>query len=212
MRKGWLAFAAVGLVGLGFTAGRVMSQDMGGGEKKPEGGAGEHQPTPEEMEAWMKYMTPGPEHQQMAAAAGEWNAAVKMWMGGPTAPATESTGTAKFRMIFGGRYQIQEFNGSMMGMPFEGMSLSGFDNALKEHFGTWVDSMGTGIMLAKGKADDKGIVTCSGTMTDPRGLAYEIREVFTHKDKDTMVFEMYIKGQEYKDEFRMMEITYTRKK
>jgi hypothetical protein len=211
MRKGWMAFAAVGLVGLGFTAGQVMSQDMGGGEKKDPAGGDAGQPSPEEAAAWMKYMTPGPEHEQMAAMTGDWNASVKMWMD-PKAPATESAGTAKFRMIFGGRYQVQEFSGSMMGMPFEGFGIGGFDNALKEHFGTWCDSMGTGIMLARGKADEKGVVTCTGTMTDHVAKPYDIREVITHKDKDTMIFEMYIKGGEHKEEVRMMEITYTRKK
>jgi hypothetical protein len=206
-----MGLAAAGLVAIGFGAGTVFSQDMGG-EKKPEGGApADGQPTPEQMEAWMKYMTPGPEHAQMASMTGEWNAAVKMWMA-PDAPASESVGTAKFRMILGGRYQVQDFAGSMMGMPFEGMGLGGFDNAKKEHFGTWTDSMGTGIMLARGKADEKGVVTCTGEMTDHEGKAYSIREVITHKDKDTMIFEMYIKGGEHKDEFRMMEITYTRKK
>ena len=210
MRRAWLALAAAGLVGLGFGAGRAVSQDAGGDKKPAEGGA-QQGPSPEEMEAWMKYMTPGPEHHKLAAQEGDWNAAVKMWMQ-PGAPVTESTGSAKFRMIFGGRFQIQEFQGNMMGMPFEGMGLGGYDNAKKEHFGTWCDSMGTGIMLAKGKSDDKGVTTLTGTMSDPRGIDYTMREVVTQKDKDTIVFEMYMSGGDVKEEFRMMEITYTRKK
>ena len=212
MRRAWVILAAAGLFGLGCASGQAFSPDTGGAEEKAgEAPAAAGEPTAAEMEAWMKYMTPGPEHQQMASMTGEWNAAVKMWMA-PGAPVNESTGTAKFRMILGGRFQVQEFAGNMMGMPFEGMGIGGFDNARREHFGTWTDSMGTGIMLARGKADEKGVVTCTGEMTDHEGKAYAIREVITHKDADTMVFEMYMKGGEHKEEFRMMEITYTRKK
>jgi len=213
MRRAWMALAAAGLVGLGFGAGSVWSQDMGGeGEKKPAGEGAPAGPSPEEMEAWMKYMTPGPEHQKMASQAGEWITAGKFWMGGPAAPPTESKGAAKLSMILGGRYQVQEYKGDFMGMPFDGYGISGYDNGTREHFTVWVDSMSTGMMVCRGKADDKGVLTLRGTMTDPRGMEYEVREVFAPKDADSMHFEMYMKGQEYKDEFKMMELSYSRKK
>lgn len=34
-------------------------------------------------------------------------------------------------MIFGGRYQLSNYKGNFMGMPFEGMSIMGYDNAKK---------------------------------------------------------------------------------
>lgn len=217
MRKAWLVVAVVALVGLGLGAGRAASQDMGGEGKEVKGQEGSGGtpapgPSPEEMVAWVKYMTPGPEHEKLAGVTGEWNAAVRMWMM-PGAPVIESTGSAKFRMVFGGRYQVQEFTGTMGGMPFEGMSVVGFDNAKKEYVSTWIDSSGTGIILARGKADDKGVVTRAGKMTNPMMTAdYDTREVITLKDKDTMVFEWFMSGGSYKEEFRLMEITYTRKK
>jgi len=212
MRKAWCVFAAATLVALGFGVGRASPQDTGGEGKQGEGGATAPGPSPEEMVAWVKYMTPGPEHERMAGMAGEWNAAVKMWMM-PGAPVLESTGSAKFRMVCGGRYLVQEFSGTIGGNPFEGMSVVGFDNAKKEHFSTWIDSSGTGIILAKGKADDKGVVTRAGKMTNPMMTAdYGTREVIAQRDKDTMVFEWFMSGGNYKEEFRMLEITYTRKK
>ena len=103
MRRAWVILAAAGLFGLGCASGQAFSPDTGGAEEKAgEAPAAAGEPTAAEMEAWMKYMTPGPEHQQMASMTGEWNAAVKMWMA-PGAPVNESTGTAKFRMILGGR-------------------------------------------------------------------------------------------------------------
>ena len=210
MRRAWMAFAAVGLVGLGFTAGQVFSQDMGG-EKKPAGDAPAG-PSPEETAAWMKYMAPGEQHQKMAAQAGDWSVATKVWMAGPGTPPTESTATAKFRMILGGRFQVMDYTGDMMGMPFEGMAISGYDNATKEYCSIWVDSMGTGMYHSRGKADEKGVVHTSGKMTEPSGNQMDVREVVTHKDKDTMHFAMFSKDPKTGQESQFLDLTYTRKK
>jgi hypothetical protein len=35
-----------------------------------------------------------------------------------------------------------------MGMPFEGLGYTGYDNVKKQYFGTWIDSMSTGIMTS----------------------------------------------------------------
>src|SRR5260370_8178155 len=102
------------------------------------------------MEKYTKAATPGPEHQQMAKMAGKWKLQVVAWMA-PGAPPMKGYGTAEFRTILGGRYLEQEVHGSMGDQPFEGRGLEGFDNITKTRFGTWVDSMGTGPMVMKGK-------------------------------------------------------------
>ena len=76
---------------------------------------------------------------------GEWNEEVTMWMA-PGAPPTVSKATAKNEMIMGGRYQLSKSTGTMMGMPFEGMSTVGYDNAKKQFTSTWIDNFGTGTM------------------------------------------------------------------
>jgi len=205
-----LAVTAV-VFGLGWTAGQVFSQDGGMEGKKPEKPAPAG-PTPEEMEAWMKAATPGEPHKRMASREGTWDTTSKYWMG-PDAPPAESKGSAKFRMIFGGRYQIQEYTGDMMGMPFEGMSIGGYDNTKKKYFSTWIDSMGTGAMNSEGVADDKGVITESGVMLDPAsGKECKMRMVLTDKDKDTMYFEMFVDDGKGKGEMKCMELTYTRRK
>jgi hypothetical protein len=35
-------------------------------------------------------------------------------------------------------------------MPFEGISTLGYDNAKKTFFSTWIDNMGTGMMVMEG--------------------------------------------------------------
>jgi Protein of unknown function (DUF1579) len=46
-------------------------------------------------------------------------------------------------MILGGRYQQSTTKGSFNNMPFEGISLLGYDNAKKVFMNSWVDNMGT---------------------------------------------------------------------
>ena len=86
--------------------------------------------TEAEKNAWMTYMMPGDMHKMLEAQNGEWDAEVSMWMQ-PGAPPTKSTAMAKNEMVMGGRYQMSKTIGTMMGMPFEGMSLLGYDNMKK---------------------------------------------------------------------------------
>jgi hypothetical protein len=59
-------------------------------------------------------------------------------------------------MILGGRYQQSTTKGSFNNMPFEGISLLGYDNAKKVFMNSWVDNMGTGILQMRGTWDPAG--------------------------------------------------------
>lgn len=110
----------------------------------------------------------------------------------------------------GGRYQKSEHKGMMMGMPFEGMSLVGYDNATKKFQNIWIDNMGTGIMVMEGTWDDAAnAVNLHGTMVDPiSGKEMKVREVFKFIDDNNQLLEMYntVEGKEFKS----MEIKFTR--
>lgn len=209
--------ASLVVFGLGWTAGQVFSQDGGMGGAPPAGGKQEPKPAPqgptaEEMAAWEKAMTPGEQHKKMAAREGTWDTTGKFWMA-PDAPPTESKGVAKFKMVLGGRYEMQEYNGEMMGAPFQGIGIAGYDNVKKKHFSTWIDSMGTGMMVLEGTADEKGVVTIAGTMVDPAtGKDCKVRMVTAEKDKDSIQFEMFVDDGKGKGEAKCMELNYTRRK
>lgn len=165
-----------------------------------------------EMKAWMDYMTPGDFHKEMAKWDGEWKEDITMWMA-PGAPAQKNTASCVNKMILGGRYQSATHTGSFNGMPFEGISTTGYDNAKKIFVSTWVDNMGTGIMVLEGTWDEKSkSLNLKGKQTDPgTGKPMDIREVFTVIDDNTQKMEMFMTpngGQEYKS----MEIVFTRKK
>lgn len=167
--------------------------------------------TQEEMKAWTDYKTPGDVHKMIAKWNGKWNGEVSMWMQ-PGAPPAKSTSTCVNKMILGGRYQESRHTGNMMGMPFEGISTLGWDNARKILVSTWVDNMGTGIMYLEGAWDDATkSAAFKGKSTDPiTKTEIDIREVFTIIDDNTQKMEMYCtqNGQE----FKTMEIKFTRSK
>jgi len=211
MRKRWIVLATAAVFGLGWASGQVFSQDMGGGEKPAGGEAAPGTPTPEEMAAWTKAATPGEPHRKLAEMEGDWEFKGSCWMA-PDAPAMEHTGTARLRMVYGGRYQLQEFGGTFMGMPIEGMGILGYDNTLKEYCGAWISSMSTSVMTSRGTADASGAISMSGECINPMGQKESYREVFTVKDKDTMESVMYMKTPKHPEEYRFMVLTYTRKK
>lgn len=163
----------------------------------------------EEMKAYMEFMTPGPQHQIMADGAGKWKSTIKWWMD-PKAEPMVTEGEVVAEMILGGRYMTEKHTSMMMGMPFEGMSLTGYDNTLGRFFSTWVDNMGTGIMYSTGLwNEEKKRIEWQGTMTDAMlKTEMPVKQYTWHEGKDKMVMEMYVivPGGEYKN----MEVTMTR--
>jgi hypothetical protein len=163
------------------------------------------------MAMWMAYATPGEMHQMLAKDDGEWEGQVTQWMD-PAAPPSVSKSTATTKMIMGGRYQQSMHSGCFDGMPFEGMSLVGYDNAKKVFMSSWIDNMGTSFMNLEGKLDSATrTIRFAGQCTNPMdGSQMNIREDFTYVDDNTQKMTMYgpdMTGKEYK----MMEIVFTRK-
>jgi hypothetical protein len=198
----WLS--AVAALGLGWSANHAFSQDRAG-EKKIGG------PTPEQMKAWMESVTPGEPHKKLEAQAGSYTVQGRTWMD-PKAPAMEMKGTASIQMILGGRYQVLEFQGDSMDMPFEGSGLTGFDNVSKEYFSTWIDNMRTGIVHYRGKADDKGVVTLTCEVDDPMNpsVKNKCRQVLRSTDRDHFSTETWMKRANA-EEFKAAELSFTRR-
>lgn len=157
--------------------------------------------------------TPGPQHAMLAKSDGTWDAEMTMWMSeGAPAQVTKSTSTNK--MIFDGRYQQSSFKGDFGGMPFEGTSTTGYDNAEKMFFSTWMDNMSTGLMTMKGTWDDATkSINFKGKMICPaNGIECEMREVYKIVDDNTHIMEMYGPDMKTGKEYKNMEIKFTRKK
>ncbi|MEO8380333.1 MAG: DUF1579 domain-containing protein [Acidobacteriota bacterium] len=164
------------------------------------------------MEKWQKNMTPGASHKSLDAMVGTFDTTVKSWMA-PGTPPMESTGTSVNQWIMGGRYVEQRFTSSFMGQPFEGLGYTGYDNVSGKYWGTWIDSMSTGVMSSTGSSSDGGkTFTFASTMNDPMsGKATQMEERITVIDHDHHNFQMWGPGPDGKN-FKMMEIDYARKK
>jgi hypothetical protein len=153
--------------------------------------------------AWEAYMKPGDMHKWMASTDGKWDAELTFWMAPGAPPAPTEKAKAKNEMVLGGRYQETEYKGKMMGMDFEGHGTLAYDNATKEFISTWIDNMGTGIMVTKGKYDPTAKeLRMTGTMVNAAtGKEEPIRQVTKIIDDKHQVMEMYCtkKGQEFKN-------------
>ena len=166
--------------------------------------------TEEMMAKWKEYATPNENHKILDQLIGDWEYSIKSWMS-PDAQPEESTGTAQAKWIMDGRFVEQTVQGMHMGEPFHGQEVTGFDNATKEYVSTWLDSMGTGMMIAKGSYDSgTKTLTESGDFMCPLRGQMKFRWETKVIDQDNYIFECYTNdqsGQEYKS----MEITYKRK-
>ena len=161
--------------------------------------------------AWKEYMTPGEAHKMMANEEGNWNCDMTFWMG-PDAPPQKETSSCEIKMILDGRYQQSIYTGNMMGMPFEGISTVAYDNATNEYVSTWIDNMGTGMMVMRGTFNgNTRTTTLNGTMVDPvTKTVKEVRELYDIVDENTRKMQMFETpkgGKKYKS----MEIILTRK-
>lgn len=164
----------------------------------------------EMMEVWKKLGTPGEPHKLFATLAGSWTTQTKEWME-PGKPPSESTGTAEMKMLLDGRFLQQEYNSQMMGQPYSGVGIDGYDNLTKKYVTVWIDTMGTGVFFMEGTAGPDGkTITLRGSHPEPGGGKMTHRAVWKIVDNDNQIFEMY--GAHGKEkEMKFLEIIYTRR-
>ena len=166
----------------------------------------------QDKEEMMKKMeaagTPGPAHKALDALVGNWKAEVKCWQE-PGGQPNVSQGSAQTKWILNGRFLEEEFRGEMMGKPFTGKSLMGYDNTKQTFSTVWVSDMGTSTFYSGGKSDSgyktitlEGKATCAATGEKD----VPMKTVFRFISPDKHIFEMYDK-----QNAKIMEITYTKK-
>ncbi len=159
--------------------------------------------------AWENFMTPGDIHKWMAGYAGTWEAEVTSFM--PGAEPSKSKATEVVKMVMNGLYQEGNLSGTMMGMPFTGKSIMAYDNAKKQFALTWIDNLGSGLMLMTGQYDAATkTMNLNGTQTDPvTGKDSKVRQEQKFIDDDNYVLTMYGDGPDGK-EVKFMEATFKR--
>ena len=152
--------------------------------------------TPQQLAEMQKMMQdaqafaePGEEHEELADSAGTWNVETVISMRGQE---MRTKGTSERTALCGGRFLLERTKGTMMGMPFEGVCITGFDNRTQEYNTVWMDSMGTYMMFASGKKGEDGWVEMTGIVKDamsPEGRAWKTR--VKHDGADKIVREVF---------------------
>lgn len=140
----------------------------------------------------------GNEHEWLASLAGEYNAKVGGMMG-------ESDGTSHVQSSLGGLWNIARFEGTIMGQPFSGIEILGFDPLKKKYVSVWVDSMTPLLVTTEGAYDaDTKTLTMRGISRGMDGEEAEMVNTTEFRD-DGMLFTMSIAGAP------LMTIDYSRK-
>ena len=155
--------------------------------------------------------SPGPAHKALDALAGDWK--VEMKCGTEPGGSPQVTqGTAKAQWTFNGRFLEEEFHGQMMGKPFTGRTVWGFDNTKQTFNSVWISDTATSMFTSEGKGDSGNkVITMEGktscAVTGRTDLT--MKTVLRVSSRDKHVLEMFDESKG--GNAKMMEITYTRK-
>jgi hypothetical protein len=152
---------------------------------------------------------PGPGHKALEPLLGDWKAEVKCWMD-PNGKPEVSQGRAHASWTFNGRFLEEEFHGEMMGKPFTGQTLLGFDNVKQTFKSVWISDTQTSIFTSEGKGDNgnkvitlEGKASCAATGRKDIPMKTVLRVI----SPDKHILEMFDGSQ---GNAKTMEITYTR--
>ena len=174
---------------------------------KDKSGFGKADAEKQEMQKKMEAAgTPGPAHKALDAFVGSWKAEMKCWSE-PDGPPKVSKGTSKAKWTLDGHFLEEEFHGEMMGKPFTGRTLMGYDNTKQKFNSVWISDMQTSMMTGEGKGEkDNKVITLEGKadcpMTGQKDIPMKL--VFRVLSPDKYVLEMFNDGA------KSMEITYAR--
>ncbi len=205
----WIVVVAVGVCVVATS--HVWSQDTDG--KPPEGMPAMSAEDMAHMQEYMKLMQPGEAHKHLQTYVGTWDTVTSVWMNGPGTTPMTSSGTSIFKSVLGGNWIMEEHSGSMMGMPYNGVGMMGYDNYKKLYVGTWFSNMGTEMLqMAGGRHPKTGVVRMYGTMDEPQlGIhGRTVKYVTTPTDNDHFTFAII--DLHAGDDYKVIEIKYTRRK
>jgi len=166
-----------------------------------------------QMQRWTEYGAPGPAHQALGQRVGTWDMVVVQF-GAPGMPPMESRGSSTVQWMLDGRFLRDDTTAEVMGAPFTGFGLMGYDNLKKKYISTWCDSMSTGIATFEGDYDPAThTLHYSGWSADPAIAQAWVPMRSTERwiDADHWVMQSFAPGADGA-EFMSMEIRYARRK
>lgn len=158
------------------------------------------------------FISASPQHIEMAREVGTWDAETKFWMTPGGEPTTSKA--VETNKMFGDFWLLSHFKGDIAGAPFEGRMQLGYDPVEKKYVGTWIDTMTPYVSRLSGDYDVKNhTLTLVAKARDPQSGEIKTSTLISkYVDSDTKEFTMHDGGPDAKDPFKMMQITYKRRK
>lgn len=201
------------MLGIGLVGGAILAATacVTGEQQDPE-----FQMTPEQqamMEEWNKIAAPGEHHKHLDYFVGQWKTKTKMFMGGPGSKAIESEGSSEMKWVLDGRFIMDNHQGTMMGQPYNGIGLTGYDNFRNLYVSSWYSNQGTNVLTMSGmRHPETGIFTYYGEMDEPalKVVGRTVKYVTKIVDADHYVFEII--DLHAGDDYKVIEIEYERVK
>lgn len=130
-----------------------------------------------------------PELAALLADVGAWDADFRMEM--PGAPAMTAKCREVVTPICGGKWTWSTFTGELMGAPFEGHALSGYDGRTHQVVSFWMDSMNAAFMRTDGTYDaQQRTFAMRGTCYDEQGRRGPVASTSTSSGKDARQLRM----------------------
>jgi len=149
---------------------------------------------------------PGPEHEILKRDVGVWDATIEM--AAPGMPPTTMIGV-ETSTLMAGRWLVTEWESDMMGQPFEGHGITGWDPAKGAYVGVWADSMNTELSYSESTFDpETNTLTGWMEMPDPMGGKTRAKTVEEWPDENSRVIKIYPDGSDEP----FMTMTYERRK
>jgi hypothetical protein len=162
------------------------------------------------MAAYMAANAVNENHEFLNKFAGNWDVQMTSWMA-PGKPPVQERATAQAELRFDGRFLFLSFQGKMMGMPFTGLQILGYDNMKKMYVTLWMDNSSTHIFKTTGMREGN-VITETGKWPDPvMGKEMGVKARTTFLNDDEYLYEQFMVQDDGK-EFKSLELRCLRKK
>lgn len=139
-----------------------------------------------------KFTEPGEHHKVLEKFVGKWKSASTMHMGGQSGPPEE--GASQTKWLMDGRWLQSEWNSTMMGMPFNGFMIMGYDNFKMSYVCTMISSADTAMLRAEGDMDPDGnTLLMYGTLDEYLTGEHDkmVKYVWRFESDDKIVMEIH---------------------
>jgi hypothetical protein len=194
MKKRWIIVVVLALSGV-LASAQEKPQDM---EKQ------------KAMAAYMAASAVNENHEFLKKFVGDWDVQMTFWTA-PGKPPVTSKAASKADVRFGGRFLFISFMGEMMGKPFAGQQIVGYDNMKKTYVTLWMDNTSTHIFRTTGMREGN-VITETGKWPDPvTGKESGVKARTTLLHGNEYLYEQFMVQDDGK-EFKSLELRCLRKR